>query len=383
MQNVARLRLTEPRSDPVAAARIASERAAARAPALDHDGAFPAEDVRDLHALGLLSAVVPERFGGAGLGSETGGGRLAEVLRLVGRGSLPLGRLFEGHVNALQLVARVGTASQQQPWFADALAGHLFGVWNTEAAGDGLTFQLVDGVVRLGGGKILASGAGHVTRALVTGRPPGEPASQPQMLIVPLDPGTRADVSGWRAHGMRASATGSVTFAGLKLGSDALLGGPDDYHAQPGFSGGAWRFAAVQLGGIEAVLGAWRDHLRATGRGGDPNQLARLGAGAIAAETARLWVERAAAVAGNAAAEPERIVAYVNLARSAVERAGLEVLDAAQRSVGLQGFLRDHPLERLGRDLATYLRQPAPDRALAEAAAYVLATADPFGPIPA
>jgi len=34
--------------------------------------------------------------------------------------------------------------------------------------------------------------------------------------------------------------------------------------------------------------------------------------------------------------------------------------------------MRPHPIERVSRDLATYLRQPAPDRALTAAAAYVL-----------
>ena len=55
----------------------------------------------------------------------------------------------------------------------------------------------------------------------------------------------------------------------------------------------------------------------------------------------------------------------------AVERAGLDAIELAQRSVGLSGFLEAHPLERLARDLATYLRQPAPDGALAGAATYV------------
>ena len=61
------------------------------------------------------------------------------------------------------------------------------------------------------------------------------------------------------------------------------------------------------------------------------------------------------------------------LAIRAQERAGLDVLERAQRSVGLAGFLQTHPLERLMRDLATYLRQPGPDRALTHAAAHVLA----------
>jgi len=40
-----------------------------------------------------------------------------------------------------------------------------------------------------------------------------------------------------------------------------------------------------------------------------------------------------------------------------------------QRTLGLAAFLQTNPVERLMRDLATYLRQPAADEALTEAAA--------------
>ncbi|UHC18902.1 acyl-CoA/acyl-ACP dehydrogenase [Methylobacterium currus] len=364
-----------PTAESVAAARRVSTLAAARADAQDRDDGFPAEDVADLAQAGLLAAPVPAEEGGAGLGEEPGAADLVAVLRLVGSGSLALGRLYEGHVNALQLVARYAAPAERHALFAEARAGHLFGVWNTEPPSDGLLLG-ADG--RLSGVKTFASGAGHVTRALVTARRPGE--ARPLMLVVALEPGTRADLSAWRAQGMRASATGTVDLTGLA--PVALLGGPDDYHRQPHFSGGAWRFAAVQLGGIEAVFEAWRGHLARTGRGADPHQLARLGEGAIALEGARLFVGRAAAMMAEGASAKgalpvERVVAFVDLARIAVERAGLEVLGLAQRSVGLQGFLRGHPLERLSRDLATYLRQPAPDRALTAAAATILAAEEP------
>ena len=100
---------------------------------------------------------------------------------------------------------------------------------------------------------------------------------------------------------MRASATGAVDFTGLALTPEMPIGAPGDYLRQPDFSAGAWRFAAVQCGGLEAVLGALREHLRRTGRGGDPHQAARLGQAAMAAETARLWVDAAAV---RAEAEP-------------------------------------------------------------------------------
>ncbi|AWN52888.1 acyl-CoA dehydrogenase family protein [Methylobacterium sp. 17Sr1-1] len=356
--------------DCVAAARRVSALAAARADAQDHDDGFPAEDTDELAHEGLLAAPVPVEEGGAGLGQEPGAADLAEVLRLVGLGSLALGRVYEGHVNALQLVARYAAPAERRALFADARAGHLFGVWNTEPPTAGLTLGAGG---RLSGVKTFASGAGRVTRALVTARRPGD--GRPLMLVVALEPGTRADLSAWRAQGMRASATGTVDLTGLA--PEAVLGGPDDYHRQPHFSGGAWRFAAVQLGGIEAVFEAWRGHLARTGRGDDPHQLARLGEGAIALEGARLFVSRAAVLVSEEALAVERVVAFVDLTRLAVERAGLEVLGLAQRSVGLQGFLRGHPLERLSRDLATYLRQPAPDRALTGAAATILAADGP------
>lgn len=163
-----------------------------------------------------------------------------------------------------------------------------------------------------------------------------------------------------------------MDFTGLRVGPPDLIGEPGDYLREPDFSAGAWRFAAVHCGGAEAVLGALRDHLARTGRGADPHQSARLGRAATAAETARLWVEAAAgrAEAPDAGADA---VAHVGLARLAVERAALDLLELAQRSVGLQAFMRPNPLERVARDLATYLRQPAPDRVLANAAAFVLA----------
>lgn len=356
--------------DAVATARRIAVTAASRADTQDRDDGFPWEDVADLDRLGLLAAPIPAEAGGAGLGEEPGAGTLAEVLRLIGYGSLALGRLYEGHVNALQLVAAYGDAAQRDRLFTDARAGHLFGVWATEPPENGLAVTGVEGDGRLEGVKIFASGAGYVTRALVTARREGVEGTL--ILVVPLERGIRADLASWQAQGMRASATGTVDFTGLPIRADDVIGAPDVYFCQPSFSGGAWRFAAVQLGGIEAVFDAWRAHLTRTGRGSDPHQLARLGEGALALEGARNWVKRGAETFSDAILPPERMIACINLVRLAVERAGLDVLQLAQRSVGLQGFLRGHPLERLSRDLATYLRQPAPDGALVGAASEIL-----------
>ncbi len=346
------------------AAEAVATSAADGAARLDRHGAFPAGEVEALREADLLRAPLPLAEGGAGLCEPEAVDSLRAVLTAIGRGSLPLGRLYEGHVNALALVLRYGGETCAD-LLADARDGHLFAVWNTEPDPGGLE---LDGE-GLTGAKSLASGAGFVTRALVTAkRSDGERG----MLVVALEPGRGADLSSWRAQGMRASATGTLDFTGLPASCSIAIGEAGDYWRQPFFSAGAWRFLAVQLGGIEAVVEAHRAHLRATKRGDDPHQRARLGLAAQAAETARLFVTEAARIAAAEAGSPDAVVAYVGLARGAVERAGLDVIELAQRSIGLQGFMEAHPLERLTRDLATYLRQPGPDGALVGAAGYVL-----------
>ena len=348
------------------AARSIAERAFADAGRYDVDGAYPLDDIAALQESGLLSAVLPLELGGDGLAGEA----LCGVLRDVGSGSLPLGRLFEGHVNALGLVVRYGRREQATLVAGEAREGRLFGVWNTDDR-DGLRLVAEKGRYRLEGRKILASGAGHIERPIVTASVPdgGRVMAMPR-----LRPGERSDLSQWTAQGMRASATGAVDFSGLAVEAIEIVGSEGDYERQPAFSGGAWRFAAVQLGGMQRLFDLMRAHLRSTGRGANPHQAARLGEAAIAVETARLWVERAAAVAEGPSKgrDADRIVAYVNLARLAVERAGLGLMELVHRSVGLPSFVRPNPIERISRDLATYLRQPGPDLALASAAAWAL-----------
>ncbi len=52
-------------------------------------------------------------------------------------------------------------------------------------------------------------------------------------------------------------------------------------------------------------------------------------------------------------------------ARIAVERAALDVIERAMRAIGARGLLEPLPFVRLVRDLEMYLRQPAPDAAIA------------------
>jgi alkylation response protein AidB-like acyl-CoA dehydrogenase len=331
---------------------------------VDVDEGFPRHSLDLLRQSGLLAAPVAAELGGGGLAEAARLRALLEVLAHLGRGSLPVGRIYEGHVNALLLIQTYGTVWQVQRAATDARQGHLFAVWNTEAA-DGV--RCVEGGDRLvlEGCKTFATAAGFASRAVITLTLPN---GERQMALLNTDTSKpRLDTSFWRPLGMRATASYKADFTGAAITSDALLGQPGDYYREPVFSTGALRFAAVQLGGIEAVFDATRSFLRSLGRTEDPYQRGRLGEIAMLAASGRHWLV--------AAAEhrlPAADVAFSHLMRTAIETIGLRVLQLAERSVGARGLLRPATLERLHRDLTHYLRQGAPDAVLAAAGTYVV-----------
>ena len=334
--------------------------AAPRFDAWDADLQAMMRPVRDR---GLFVACLPPAEGGSGLATDPArAADLEAVLRRIGGASLPAGRLFEGHVNAVKLVFLYGSAAASAGFARDVRGGAVSGVWNAEAP-PGLAIVERDERRVLQGAKIYCSGAGWLERPLVTARSAAGP-----VITAPRDASAmRVDLGAWRASGMRATATGSVTFDGLVLEDVEVVGAPGDYLRSPAFKAGAWRFCAVQVGGAERLLSLMARHLEDRGRGADPHQRARIGQATIAVETARLWVSSArsaAETAANAAAAD----AYVNLARTAVEAACADLLRLVDRSVGLEAKMVGSPIERVARDLAVYLRQPFPDAALDDAA---------------
>ncbi|GGE13953.1 hypothetical protein GCM10011529_20450 [Polymorphobacter glacialis] len=366
------------------AARVADRLAARR----DHDASLPNTEVAALHRYGLLHAPLPLRLGGAATGLNAATAPvLRDVLRIIGGASLPLGRLYEGHVNAVRLTARYGdaamrrcgdaamrrcgdaamrrcgAAAQMALLAAECNAGRISAVWNAESP-PGLV--LTGG--RLVGAKRYTSGTGMVRRPLVTAMTPAG-----MVMAIPDISGAVGDLSEWLPTGIAASATGGTEMTGIVVAASEIVGAPGDYYRTPLFAGGAWRVLAVQLGAVERLVGLHREAMNVRGRSGDPVQRARFGEALARCEAARLWTARAAAIAEDPARDAAAVDAFVNLARHGFERAALEVIERVQRGIGLSAMLRPSPVERIVRDLSTYLRQPFPDAALDAASGWSMA----------
>jgi alkylation response protein AidB-like acyl-CoA dehydrogenase len=296
-------------------------------------------------------------------------GRAAEIaaLRRAGAQNASWGRLYEGHVNGVELVARCGSDAQRVSLEADLARGLLFGVWNTQDD-DGVRIEPAgQGSYVLGGAKTWASGAGRVERPIVTA---AFADGTVQMCLVPMERvRTQIDGSAWRPLGMHDSQSYRVAFDGVLLAAADLIGKAGDYERQPWFYGGALRYVAVQVGILERLLVETATYLLDRQRAADPYQRARLAAMRIAARTSLGWLDAGVTAWSAFDAEPSalgaaELIDVVDMARTVVERAARETIENAVRSVGARGLVEPEPFAGLVRDLEMYLRQPAPDAAL-------------------
>ena len=369
-------------------AKAISRFAADRAAKLDKQGVFPAEEFEQIAKAGLLAAPLSRRLGGLGLGFEVGHTReLLQLLTEVGRGNLAIGRVYEGHVNALQLIQTFGTPQQIENYAADARdRQRIFGVWNAESADGVKLVPLAHGRYRLEGCKTFASGCGYVDRPFASG---ALPDGSWQMCIVPMEKvKTTVDPDWWQPSGMRATVSYKVDFTGVEIGAEDLIGKPGDYFRQPWLSGGVIRFAAVQLGGAEALFNATRQYLQERNRTTHPHQQERLGKMAMAIESGNLWLQSAARLVDEYAPifggypdlpneQAPKLVAYANMVRTAIEQVCMDTIGLSERSIGTLGLLPPQPMERLVRDLTLYLRQPAYDAAITNIGQYALSQTEP------
>ena len=327
-------------------------------------GGFPHEALSWLAAEGLTS---PGRVEGLLRHRTDGPPGLYEVLVAVGRGDLAAGRLYEGHVDALGLLRRLGTSDQRAWAQAVAERGGLLGVWGADDPSAPARIAVSGGTARLSGRKTYTSGGAQVALAVVAAK---NEAGMTQLVLLDRDRlEGRFDESWWEPVGMAETRSDQLDLAGLDVSDADLLGDGGAYEGHPAFGAGAVRFVAVQVGGLLGVWDAMRGHLGGADRAGDPHQAARLAAAVSDCEAAyRLTAsafDRLRPLIDWSAERPDGAgdAGAADAARLFVEAAGQRVIDLAVRSVGCGGLMRRHPLSRRVTDLMVYLRQPAPDAA--------------------
>lgn len=321
---------------------------------------FPAESMRLLRDAGLHRDFAPVQAGGRIFQDRRDQYLcLTAVLRVIGRADLSVGRLYEGHVNALLLFDWFGTPDQMQILRSTLAASAFYGVWATEPP-PGVRL-VADDILTLVGAKSFATGAGGLAYAIITVQPADGPR---RLVIADASVSERADLSEWRVRGMRATGSGRYDLSAMEVRERDLLGAPGDYDREPDFTTGAWRFTAVQLGGVEGLLTETRAAMTASARE-DPLQRAKFADAVAATRTAYLWVRECALRAADR--DPDG-PAFARMTRGVVERAALDVMELSTRLIGTRSAMDGQRIDKIQRDLSLYLRQAGPDYAKDQAA---------------
>nr|WP_106857101.1 acyl-CoA dehydrogenase [Caballeronia novacaledonica] len=278
-----------------------------------------------------------------------GRGNTAERWRALGEVAafdLSLVKLYEGHTDALAILAELGAAPPEREsawavWAAEPPSARLSALGGTDA-----------NAVLLQGTKAWCSGAASVTHALVTA---WNERDEPVLAAVDLrHDGVRITDAGWQAVGMQASASVDVDFERVPA---LLVGSARAYVERPGFWHGGAGIGACWLGaaaGIAAFVA--RDAKHRPG----PHKLAHLGAiDTTLSATAALLRETAAFI--NQSPHADAMAPAIR-ARLAAEHAAALVVARAGRALGAAPLCRDAHFAQLMADLPVFIRQSHAER---------------------
>jgi len=266
------------------------------------------------------------------------------ALAAVGAHDLSLAKLFEGHTDALAILAEAGAP-------ADSAAG-LWATWCAEPPDARLLLAPRGGGFALRGRKAWCSGARDVSHAVVScWSPDGE------ALLAAVDlrqGGVAITDDGWHAVGMAASASVDVTFDDVAA---TPLRGPGFYVERAGFWHGGAGVAACWFGAATRLADVLRARLA---QRADPHRLAQLGQVAVALQaSAALLREAAAAIDAAPGADAMALALSVRLH---IEASATAVLTAFGRALGAGPLCKDPALARLYADLPVFLRQSHAER---------------------
>lgn len=266
-----------------------------------------------------------------------------EALAEISARDLSLGRLAEGHTDAVAILAELAGPEPEGLW----------GVWAAEPPTARLEATRTDGGWVLSGRKAWCSGAEILDRALVTAH-----AADGRRLFAITTHLLQPVPSSWGAVGMRASGSISVDLFDVPA---VAVGKPGAYLARPGFWHGGAGVAACWYGG---ALGLGRTLLTAVRAGAvDPHQLAHLGG-----VDAQLSALRAVLVAAAAAIDTDPLAdgaLRAQRVRAIVETGCTEVLDRVGRALGAEPLCLNVEHAQRAADLPVYLRQSHAERDLA------------------
>jgi alkylation response protein AidB-like acyl-CoA dehydrogenase len=324
----------------------------------DESQKFPAEILRRLGELGFLGVLIPEEYGGAGLGYTAYVAVIEELSRVdpsIGLSVAAHNSLCTNHVYTF------GTPEQRRRYVVPLARGEAIGTWSlTEPtagsdAGGTRTRAVQDGeYFVLNGSKTFATHGISADIAVVFAVTDPEAGKHGISAFV-LEKGMPGFRAGRKEDklGMRASETAEVVMENCRVPKDQLLGnrGEGFINAMQILDGGRISIAALAVGTAQGALDAALSYARERhqfGRAISTFQAIQwmLADMATDVEAARLLTYRAARLKESGA----RTTLESAMAKLFASEVSVRVAEKGIQIHGGYGYVKDYPAEKYWRD---------------------------------
>ena len=324
----------------------------------DEQQVFPIDLFRKIGEMGFMGILVPEQYGGSGLGYHEYILILEELSKVDGSIGLSVAAhnsLCTGHI------LQFGNAAQKEKWLPKLATGEWIGAWgltehNTGSDAGGMSTTAVkdgDYYVLNGAKNFITHGiSGDVAVVVVR---TGEKGDSHGMTAFVVEKGTEGFTSGKKEDklGMRASETAELIFSNCRVHKDAILGevGEGFVQSMKILDGGRISIGALSLGIAKGAYEAALKYSKERVQFGKPISSFqgisfKLADMATEIEASELLVHKAAFLKNN----KQPMTKIGAMAKMYASECCVRVANEAVQIHGDYGYTKDFPVEKFYRD---------------------------------
>ncbi len=323
----------------------------------DHEAKMPDEFLKEMKDMGLFSFIVPEQFGGLGLGSMAYSRMIQELVRYDGSIALTAGAHSSIGMRGLLMF---GTEAQKAKYLPKLASGEMIAAYCLTEAGAGSDAASIKTKAHLDGDHWILSGekiwitnggmADFFTVFAATNTPEGKITA----FIVTRDMGGVTHGPKEDKMGIRASSTTTIFFDNVKVPKDHVLGevGKGFKVAVKILNNGRTGLGGGSIGGMKKVINASVQQAKQRSQFGKP--ISEFGL--IKQKVGHMMVECYATeavvnmVAGLIDSGYEDYAVEAAISKVFASECLWRTADEALQIAGGNGYMREFPYEKVMRD---------------------------------
>jgi len=324
----------------------------------DENQTFPVDLFHKLGEMGYMGVLVPEKYGGSGLGYH----EYITVIEEISKVDSSIGLSLAAH-NSLctNHILEFANEDQKQKWLPKLASGQWIGAWaitehNSGSDAGGMSTTAVedgDYYILNGAKNFITHGISGNIAVVITRT--GEKGDSRGMTAFAIEKGTPGFSSGKKENklGMRASETAELIFVNCKVHKDNIIGKAGDgfIQALKVLDGGRISIGALSLGISKGAYNASLKYAKEREQFGKPisefqGVSFKLADMATEIEASELLLHKAAFAKNNG----DKVVTIGAMAKMYASEACVKIANDAVQIHGGYGYTKDFPVEKFYRD---------------------------------